>query len=464
MNTNNTSNNPQGSPLTVVLTAIVALGLLSMLPWGEITGHKLKDFSLLSDIQHSAPVEYITEEIIDPALAAELAADSAATDATAEEEIAEAAEPSVIVQAEPHDPVPGAIEDYSGGTAGARLKAAASSGTMRCAMIGDSYIEGDIFSGSIRRPFHERFGGAGVGYVPMTSAVAGFRRTVRLSSDGFTARDIRNDRKDSLHTLPGEYFTAATGAKATFKGEKGGAHTASWQRSRLVFLAPNDGVISISTDGSTWNDISVSASSSPQCITHPATTSRFDVRCNVEGLVVFGAWLDSPTGASLDCMSLRGYSGISHRSMSIATARAMAAQGGPDYDLIVVEYGMNALSSQQTEYTAYGNLMKRVLLRIKACYPNACVVMLGVGDRGQKQGTEVGSLVTTAAIVDAQRKAAKEAGVMFWDMREAMGGEGSVVAWRDRGLINADYIHLNHKGGEEMGRLFVESLMKVIDE
>ena len=180
--------------------------------------------------------------------------------------------------------------------------------------------------------------------------------------------------------------------------------------------------------------------------------------------MVFGAWLDSPTGASLDCMSLRGYSGISHRSMSIATARAMAAQGGPDYDLIVVEYGMNALSSQQTEYTAYGNLMKRVLLRIKACYPNACVVMLGVGDRGQKQGTEVGSLVTTAAIVDAQRKAAKEAGVMFWDMREAMGGEGSVVAWRDRGLINADYIHLNHKGGEEMGRLFVESLMKVIDE
>ena len=138
MNTNNTSNNPQGSPLTVVLTAIVALGLLSMPPWGEITGHKLKDFSLLSDIQHSAPVEYITEEIIDPALAAELAADSAATDATAEEEIAEAAEPSVIVQAEPHDPVPGAIEDYSGGTAGARLKPGASRATSSAAAYADA--------------------------------------------------------------------------------------------------------------------------------------------------------------------------------------------------------------------------------------------------------------------------------------------------------------------------------------
>lgn len=94
-------------------------------------------------------------------------------------------------------------------------------------MIGDSYIEGDILSGSIRRRLQDRIGGRGVGYVPMTSAVAGFRRTVRLSSQGFTACDIRNDRLDSLHTLPGEYFRAARGATATFRGEKNGAHTAS---------------------------------------------------------------------------------------------------------------------------------------------------------------------------------------------------------------------------------------------
>ena len=466
MNTNNTSNTPQGSPLTIVAAAIATLGLLSLLPWGELTGNKLKDFSLISDILHSAPVEYITEEIIDPALEAELAkceTETTETTETADAEIAE--EPAVITHSEPHTPVPGTIEDYSGGTATARLKAAAASGTIRGAMIGDSYIEGDIFSGSIRRRLQDRFGGQGVGYVPMTTAVAGFRRTVRIRSEGFTAHDIRNDRKDSLHTLPGEYFTAAPGAKISFQGEKGGTHTASWQRVRLLYVAPADGEISYSTDNcSTWNTVQVTASPAVQCFNNPLSGPRLDISCNVPGLVVFGAWLDSPSGASLDCMSLRGYSGISHRSISIATAREMASLGGPDYDLIVVEYGMNALSSQQTEYTAYGNIMKRVLLRIKACYPEACVVMLGVGDRGQKQGTEVGSLATTAAIVDAQRKAAKEAGVMFWDMREAMGGEGSVVAWRERGLINADYIHLNHKGGEEMGRLFVESLMQVIDE
>ena len=51
---------------------------------------------------------------------------------------------------------------------------------------------------------------------------------------------------------------------------------------------------------------------------------------------------------------------------------------------------------------------------------------------------------------------------MFWDTREAMGGEDAIVEWRERGLVNADYIHLNNKGGEEMSAIFVESLMRVL--
>lgn len=462
----------QGSPVTIVVGALCALGLLSMLPWGDMTGNRLKDFNLLADILHSAPAQYITEEIIDPALAEALAAvdaeDSvddnvaaAPTDTAAV--LAVAVVPEHVYESSPRVDGEMVVEDYSGGEALARLRAAVASGRLRCAMIGDSYIEGDIFSSAIRRLLNERFGGAGVGYVPMTSAVAGFRRTVRLESDGFTACDIRHNRLDSLHTLPGEFFRASAGARASFKGEKNGRYTASWTRSRLLFMAPADGTISTSADGgASWTEHQVTASGEPQCIEVAGETSRFDVRCNVPGLVVFGAWLDSPAGAGVDCMSLRGYSGISHRSLSIPTARSMARW--VDYDMIVVEYGMNALSSEQSDYTAYGNLMKRVLLRIQACYPDAAIVMLGVGDRGQKQGTEIASLPTVSAIVHAQRKAAREAGVMFWDMREAMGGEGSVVDWRSKGLVNADYIHLNHKGGEQMGKLFVESLTRVLDE
>lgn len=471
MNQENNNENPgSGSPLSIVLVALCALVLMSMLPWSEITGNRFKDFSLFSDILDDRPAVVATGEIIDPALAEALkeAEEDGADEEAAVETADTAAAGAPVVVAAPqqsYNPrVDGrmVLEDYSNGTDAQRLRDYAAAGTLRCAMIGDSYIEGDILAGNIREKLHERFGGAGVGYVPMASAVSGFRRTVRMSSEGFTACDIRHDRLDSLHTLPGEYFRASAGAKASFKGEKNGRYTASWSRSRLLFLAPADGTVSTSTDGSTWTDHSVAASTEPQCIEVSGETSRFDVRCNVPGLVVFGAWLDSPAGATFDCMSLRGYSGISHRSLSIATARSLARW--TDYNLIVVEYGMNALSAEQADYTAYGNIMKRVLLRIKACYPSAVVVMLGIGDRGTKQGTEVVSLPTAAAMVDTQRRAAREAGVMFWDTREAMGGANSIVDWRDRGLVNADYIHLNHKGGREMAGIFVESLMHAMDD
>lgn len=458
----------QGSPASVVIASFCALCFVSMLPWGEITGNRLKNFNLFSDIIHSTSAEYVTEEIIDPALSKALADNEQILINT---EPVERKRDSIIItssEAEGHcseflsPRVDGfmALEDYSGGVAVSRLRNAAESGTLRCAMIGDSYIEGDIFAGSIRRRLQDLYGGEGVGYVPMTSAVAGFRRTVRIKSKGFSACDIRNELKDSLHTLPGEYFRAARGAEVSFKGEKGGYHTGAWSRSRIIFTAPQSGVISTSTDGQNWIEHTVEASEKPQCISVDGLTSRFDVRCDIDGLIVFGAWLDSPSGVSYDCMSLRGYSGISHRNMSISTSRSIAEW--VDYDLIVIEYGMNALSSQQTDYTPYGNIMKRVLLRLKACYPDAAIIMLGVGDRGQKQGTSIASLPTTAALVDAQRSASRDVGVMFWDTREAMGGEDAIVEWRERGLVNADYIHLNNKGGEEMSAIFVESLMRVL--
>ncbi|MDE6270015.1 MAG: hypothetical protein K2M12_04060 [Muribaculaceae bacterium] len=472
-----------GSPLSAVVLALCILCMLSLLPWGELTENRFKDFNLFSEILREGPVQQAAELLIDPALAEALANGDDDNEAVVEESVPKAVNDSVMdapgdsvtapaVEVAPrvsdkpyHNPrIEGRmiIEDYGDGSAVARMRSAAASGTLRCAMIGDSYIEGDIFAGSIREKLRERFGGAGVGYVPMTSAVSGFRRTVRLNSSGFTACDIRRDRRDSLHTLSGEYFKAAPGAKASFKGEKGGTYTGSWTRSRLMFLAPSNGTISTSIDGVEWTEHPVTASSDIQCVQVDAPTSRFDVRCDVPGLVVFGAWLDTPGGLGFDCMSLRGYSGISHRSLSIPAARALARWN--DYDVIVVEYGMNALSASQSDYTAYSNIMNRVLLRIKACYPSSAIIMLGVGDRGQKSGGDVTSLATTSAMVDAQRRAAHQAGVMFWDTREAMGGANSIVDWRNRGLVNADYIHLNYKGGVEMAGKFVESLNRLLDE
>lgn len=109
-------------------------------------------------------------------------------------------------------------------------------------------------------------------------------------------------------------------------------------------------------------------------------------------------------------------------------------------------------------------MMGRVVNAVRASYPGAVIMLMGIGDRGQKQGTEVGSMTTAPAMVRAQREAARATGTLFWDTRSAMGGKNAVIDWHNRGLINSDYIHLNHKGGRELAKIFVKSLNTSISE
>ena len=84
------------------------------------------------------------------------------------------------------------------------------------------------------------------------------------------------------------------------------------------------------------------------------------------------------------------------------------------------------MSAGQTDYTSYGKLMAKVVEHIRNCYPNVVIMLMGIGDRGQKQGAEVRSMPSAVHMVDAQRQVARATGILFWDTREAMGGYGTI--------------------------------------
>ena len=108
--------------------------------------------------------------------------------------------------------------------------------------------------------------------------------------------------------------------------------------------------------------------------------------------------------------------------------------------------------------------MARSVERIRSAYPNADILIMGVADRGEKVGTEVYSMPACKSMVNAQRELARKTGAAFWDTRAAMGGDNSVVVWRNRKLVNADYTHLNRDGGRELARLLFNALNQVINE
>ena len=89
------------------------------------------------------------------------------------------------------------IEDYSDSTMrgmsrfyDALAQRASSRRPVRIAYFGDSFIEGDILTADLRAMLQSRFGGCGVGYVPVTSRIAGFRPTVRHEFSGWQSHSV----------------------------------------------------------------------------------------------------------------------------------------------------------------------------------------------------------------------------------------------------------------------------------
>lgn len=446
--------------------------ILSAVPWSRLTGNRVKDFNLFEDLMPSGRSTQSIPQIVDvdPELESFLAEENARNidDLPAEQTIPEAETPAqqpvppITSEEAPRDSEGNVLLEYYSDTPLARFREALAGGSARIAVLGDSFIEGDIFTQDLRRMLQDTYGGEGVGYMNMHTDFPGFRGSVRQSGDGWKMRDIRGfTERDSIRPVSGEYGLASGAATAEYRGVAGKAHLANWSRSRYLYLSADSGAITLSTDKGTETHAIV-PDGHVHCIEMNGPTSFFKIESDVAGLVGLGAYLDGSNGVQVDCMSIRGNSGIGQRRMSRPLALQM--RNFTDYDLIVLEYGINALSAEQTDYSPYATAMVRTVERIKDCYPEADIIIMGIADRGAKEGSLVLSLPTCPAMVKAQRDVARRTGSIFWDTREAMGGDGAVVDWRNRKLMNADYIHINHDGGKELARLFYNSLIKAVNE
>lgn len=472
--------NTPGKIALIILIALAIVAGVSCLPLRKWSGGKIKDFNLLSDILPlSEDTTYIQSGIanVDPQLLQlQQEGEQAAAIAQHDELFGPEQEPEggwtpadtvrryvdsdSIVQPIKSNRVGNlvAIEDYTTGNRGLRaLKQAIAAGKLaRIAVVGDSYIEGDIFTQNLREKLQDTYGGQGVGYMSLYSEFPGFRRSVKQGGGGWHTFDPNKKAKNIYLGLSEHYFTPTGTATATYQGATALMHTDAWDCSQFLFIAPENTVISTMTDTGEWTDHNVNGSERVQCLTVNGHTSRFEVKTSDTRLVGLGVWLDGTSGVSVDCMSSRGFSGVTLLRVNPALCRAMAKV--INYDLIILEFGINAMTSSQTDYSLYSRKMVEVINHVRTCYPGADILLMGIGDRGEKRGSEVHSMRSAPHMVNAQREAARNAHCLFWDTREAMGGEDAIVTWTKNGKANKDYIHMTHQGGAELATLLFNAL------
>lgn len=463
---------PGKAPI-IVCAAVAIVALVGFLPLEKLSGGKIKDFNLFADLSTVGSDSDYEPEIIDidaTGQSEEISETEIETNFNESNSVASADgsdEPATSLPAEQPSRVGEkvVIEDYTARKSGLRrLRSKIAEGRLaRIAFVGDSYIEGDILTQDLRSRLQSRFGGSGVGYMNLHSDFPGFRRSIVQGGKGWKNFTATHRGKDIYMGLSEQYSVSEGSATATYKGTTKVEGADRWSTARILMVAPKGGSISTRSNSSAdWITHQLSPSDKVQQVKIDGDASELQIKATDPSIAMLGVWLDADKGVSLDCMSSRGIPGYSLAKLSPELSRQMAEF--VDYDLIVLEFGINAMSSKQRNYDNFAKNMTKVVANLRQCYPGAEILILGVGDRGEKRDGAYHSMSTINAMIDAQRKAARESGCLFWDTREAMGGDDAIVQWSKSGKANKDYVHLTHKGGDALAGFLYDAMLTSMGE
>ncbi|MDR0843720.1 MAG: hypothetical protein LBN71_00725 [Tannerella sp.] len=331
---------------------------------------------------------------------------------------------------------------------------------VRIAYFGDSFIEGDLLTCSLRDLFHEQYGGKGVGFVPIHTVTSGFRITVSSYAGGWSEHCITDSLFfRSKQGISGHYFIPHAGATATFACRSSDGRKAD-TCSVASFYFITDGNLKFTTtvNKKIREQYTIQGSPDIQQITVEGEIANIRITVDDPGTNTrfFGVSMDEKqSGVIVDNFSVRGTSGVALKSIPAKTICDFDSL--LHYDLVILQYGLNVATTNGKKYDTYKKSMSEVLAYLRANFAKADFLLVGVGDRAMKSD---GGMVTMPGVMNlsaVQQSVAAENEIAFWSLIDAMSLDGGIAGYvkSKPSKANLDYTHINVRGGETIaGHLF----------
>jgi lysophospholipase L1-like esterase len=376
------------------------------------------------------------------------------------------------------------IADYTGSTNHGMaqffeaLKNIKTKKKVRIAWFGDSMVEGDLITQDLRYLLQKQFGGSGVGIVPITSVTAGFRQTVQHT---FSENWTNNNLLDPTSTadklgITGFVFKPQLNAKLdTSKLDNNNLSWVKYKGSRQKGLdqfykarlfygqTESNSLVNVEVNNGQKTNITLDGKKTVNALDYSSTTPFNEIKftfLNQHKLPVYAVSLESDTGVIVDNLSFRGNSGLPLTKIPESVLQGFDEEN--KYDLIILQYGMNAVSPTAKDYHWYHQGLNRMVKHIQRSFPNAAILFVGVPDKGFKQDGQYITNPGVPFVVETEKQVAEENGIAFWNLFEAMGGFNSMVKWADAdtSLANKDYTHFNFRGASKVARMLYKELDK----
>lgn len=344
--------------------------------------------------------------------------------------------------------------------------------TVRVAVLGDSFIESDIITSDLRRNLQSTYGGDGVGFVQFADPLAKYRPTIEQVYDNWEIYSVmrkKNVPQELLDnfSVSGMLSIPLKEATTRFTSKSYKGHTSSATHAKILFKSGGNGSMEVRVNDEEARHYDITPDEKIQHIDIQAADGG-----KINSLVVslkesddfvgYGVVFEEATGVSVHNYGLRSNSGLALFSTDREVNRQIDEL--MNYDLVVLEYGLNVMHKDVMDYTYYGKQLRRLIAYIKSCFPNAAILVMSVGDVGVKNGAEVSSSPAIAPMIAEQRGAAYDQEVAFWNLYNAMGGENAMQTFVAQGWAAKDYTHINHRGGGVIADKLVQSFSKAIEQ
>lgn len=316
---------------------------------------------------------------------------------------------------------------------------------VRVLHYGDSQIEEDRMTQQIREQFQKKYGGKGVGLLPLAQTIP--TRTVKqqLYMNGRLVQPTQGPRRYLVYSFKRDQRA---------DGLYGPMGQMAMMNDSLV--KGSEEITAICTpQGNEWkyDQWQVYADTSVHY-----TTSGDTVFLSGRG-AVYGLSQESETGVIVDNIPMRGCLGLVFTKMDKNQLTTFYRE--QDVRLIIMQYGGNAIPSNKNPGTiqAIVSGLREQVQFIKSCAPEASILFIGPSD----MLTQVDGEWTTYPMVPYMdkllRKMAMEEEIAYFSLYRWMGGAGSMARWQEAGLAGSDGVHFHRSGARKAGNAVAEWIL-----
>jgi lysophospholipase L1-like esterase len=326
---------------------------------------------------------------------------------------------------------------------------------LRVAFMGDSMIEEDNITSTLRKLLQKEFGGYGIGFLPMSTALSNERPTAGINASvNWEETNFMNNKVKANLFLSGRNFKSIGDASTQITDKTTEAGKLLY---KYFLIGKNADPVSVSVNGDQHIVKSQKSFQSFLLDSSAGNKIRFEVSVASN---IYGVSLESANGLILDNFSFRGVSGQEFGNVDSAFLASISKEH--PYDLIVLQYGVNLFEKPTDDnFNWYYKPFERAIKKIQSCFPDASILLVGTADRAYRYEQDYETAIGIPGLIALQQKLAYATGIGFYNTFSSMGGNGSIVKWVDANppLAYKDYMHPNPAGAAVIGKSIFEAIM-----